>query len=118
MNKFIGIITSLSFVPSIALAAPGDVSSLMDYFLEIFDYLIPVLIGLGLLMFIYGVTKYIVVPDAEARKEAKDVIVYGIVILFVMVSVWSLVRLLINTFEIPNSDLDNNNTQNINSLIP
>lgn len=64
------------------------------------EKIIPVLIGLGLLLFIFGLIKYMVSRDDKTREDARQVIVYGVITLFVMVSVWGLVNLLASTFGI------------------
>ncbi len=59
------------------------------------------LIGLALLYFLWGVTKYIASgADEEKRIEARGMIVYGILGLFAMVSLWGLVAVLAQTFNV------------------
>lgn len=68
--------------------------------------LIPFAIGLAVLFFIWGLIKYVSAGgDSDKQKEARDTIIWGIVILFVMVSVWGLVNVLINTFGLQNDDI-------------
>lgn len=67
------------------------------------DYIIPFLLGLGLLFVVYGVLRYISKgADEEKRKEARDFILWGILSLFIMLSVWGLVNILVNTFNLDN----------------
>ena len=77
-----------------------DAYSLITIIVEdILDPVIGVLIAVAVVLFLYGVIKYIVSGDDETkRKEAKNYIIYGIVGLFVMVSVWGLVGILTGTF--------------------
>ncbi len=57
--------------------------------------LLPVVISIGLLIFIWGMVVFIINSGNEqARAEGKKKMVWGIVILFVMVSVWGFVKLL------------------------
>jgi len=61
--------------------------------------LIVLVIALALLYFLWGVTKYILHSgDAEKRTEGYQMMIYGIIALFVLVSVWALVEVLANTF--------------------
>jgi len=56
---------------------------------------------LGVLFFIWGLAFYILsAADEEKKKEGRNIMVWGVVALFVMVSVWGLVNLLQNTLEI------------------
>lgn len=59
------------------------------------EQLIPIAIALALLMFIWGLVKFIIASGDEAAKdEGKRRMVWGIIALFVIVSVWGLVQLL------------------------
>jgi hypothetical protein len=55
--------------------------------------LIPYLLGIALLVFVWGVVKFMMSDDDNARNEGKRRIVWGIVGLFVIVSIWGLVQL-------------------------
>jgi hypothetical protein len=44
--------------------------------------------------------KYVVAKDSDAQKEARNIMVMGVIVLFVMVSIWGLVALLQDTFDI------------------
>jgi uncharacterized membrane protein HdeD (DUF308 family) len=65
---------------------------------EIIQNIIPIVIGLALLVFLWGVFKYIFAGDATAKKESIQYITWGIIALFVMVSIWGLVILLQKSF--------------------
>ena len=66
--------------------------------------IIPLLFSLAVLIFIWGIIQYVIAEDDEGkRKKAKDTIVYGIIGLFVMISIWGLVRILGNTFGVQNT---------------
>lgn len=66
--------------------------------------IIPLLVSLAIMVFIYGVITYIIsADDEEKRKVGRSYILYGIIGIFVIVSVWGLVNILSNTFGISNS---------------
>jgi len=52
-------------------------------------YLIPIAFSLALLYFFYGVAQYI--RSAGDKEEGKKIMVWGVVALFVMSSVWGLI---------------------------
>jgi hypothetical protein len=55
----------------------------------------PIVIGLAMLFFLYGLMKFILAAgNEEAKEEGKRIMIWGIVALFVMVSIWGLVSLL------------------------
>lgn len=59
----------------------------------------PLLLTLAVIVFIIGVVKYIAGADEEAKRtEGRNFMIYGLVALFVMVSVWGLVGVIQGTF--------------------
>jgi hypothetical protein len=88
------------------LASAQTVQSTIGLVGSIVASLIPIIIGVAVLTFLWGVMKYVVAKDPEAQKEARGVILYGIVILFVMVAIWGLVELVGDTLGI---DTDSTN---------
>lgn len=95
------ILSSLFFFPIYLVLA--DTPNLGDIFTKIINTiitpLIPLLIGLGLVAFFWGLIKYFTsIENDEEKKKARSLIIYGVIILFVMVSVWGLVNILKNTF--------------------
>ena len=68
---------------------------------DILDQVVILLIALAVVFFLYGVMKYIgSADDEENRKKGKSIMIYGIIGLFVMVSFWGIVNILIITFEL------------------
>lgn len=71
----------------------------MDTVKGLMDKVIPILITLALLYFIYGVGEYVLsAGDEGARKEGRDKIIYGVVALTAILAVWGLVAIVISTF--------------------
>jgi hypothetical protein len=56
--------------------------------------LMPTLIAIALVLFLWGVLRYLFSKDGVTKKEARDFMMWGIVALFVMVSVWGLVKVI------------------------
>ena len=65
-------------------------------------FIIPFIFALALAAFIWGVVQFFILnSDEEAKREqGKQFIIWGLVALAVMLSVWGLVRILGNTFGI------------------
>ena len=60
---------------------------------------VPFLFSLATAGFIWGIIQYFINPDnEEKRKEGKNYMTWGIIALFVMVSMWGLVGVFSNTF--------------------
>lgn len=69
------------------------------------NILIPLAFSLCLLYFFWGVTKYIANSANSSQKageDAKRIMIWGVVGLFVAVSVWGIVRLIRTELNIPN----------------
>lgn len=83
--------------------APGnpDVDGFLVDVLGWINTLVPILIGLGVLAFLWGVVKFIMSGDAEEKKEsAKQTMIYGIIGIFVMVAIWGIIALLADTLNV------------------
>jgi len=71
-------------------------TALIDFFNNI---LIPLFIGVAVILFFYGLIKYITSGESDdAKKSARSYMIYGVVVLFVMISVWGLVQILVDLF--------------------
>ena len=70
---------------------------------SILNAVVPVIIALGVVYFVWGVISYVIAGDEEAKKKGRDRIIYGIIGLAVIVAVWGLVKILTNTFGVNNS---------------
>ena len=78
------------------------VQGVLCKFSEILGAVVPVLVALGVVYFIWGVISYVIGSDEEAKKKGRDRIIYGIIGLAVIVGVWGLVTILNNTFGLGN----------------
>ena len=69
---------------------------------EILGAILPILIALGVVYFVFGVITYVIASDEEAKKKGRDRIIGGIIGLAVIIGVWGLVTILNNTFGLGN----------------
>jgi hypothetical protein len=67
---------------------------------ELLSAVIPVFVALGVAYFVWGVVTYMIGDDEEAKTRGRDRIMYGVIGLAVILCVWGLVFLLLNTFRI------------------
>lgn len=67
---------------------------IVDNARDVLDAVVPLLITLALIYFIYGVAKFVTAKEAEAKETARDIMIYGAIALFVIVSIWGVVELL------------------------
>jgi len=77
-----------------------NISSVIVRLNGIINLFIPFLIGLAVFLIIYGIFGYISkAADEEKRKEAKDFIMWGIIAVFIMISIWGLINILVKSFK-------------------
>jgi|SRR5579872_7114865 len=82
----------------------GNIVTIVQQLKVILGLLIPMAFGLAVLYFFYGVAKYILAAgDAEKAKEGKSIMIYGVIAIAVMASIWGLVIWLQQTFGINNT---------------
>jgi hypothetical protein len=92
MKKLALIVIALA-VPLSSFAALGNVSGLIGDIGSIVNKVIPILFALALLGFFYGLVMFIFGKE-ENKDQAKKTMIWGVVALFVMASVWGLVAYL------------------------
>ena len=71
----------------------GDLSNLSGLITsvgDIINLLIPIVFALALLYFFWGLAKFIL-SSGEDKEKGKNIMIWGIVALFVMASVWGIV---------------------------
>lgn len=74
---------------------------------ELLGAVLPILIALGVVFFVYGVITYVISSDEEAKKAGRDRIIYGIIGLAVIIGLWGLVNIVTNTFGLENTETIN-----------
>lgn len=79
-----------------------DIEDLILQFKDILESIIPVLVALGIVYFVWGVVQYVIADGEEAKTKGKDRMIYGVIGFAVIVGLWGLVNIVVNTF-FPNS---------------
>ncbi len=86
-----------------ALASAQTLLNTLAFFNTVLNAAIGLLITLAIIAFFYGGIRYLFSNASEAKADGLKVMLYGIITIFVMVSVWGLVRLLQSTFGVGNT---------------
>jgi undecaprenyl pyrophosphate phosphatase UppP len=113
--KKIALIASALFLPIVSFAQQGNLDNLTGLATSIggiIEILIPIIFALAVLGFFYGLVKYIFGAEHD-KEQAKKTMIWGVVALFVMASVWGLVNWLQG-----NLGVDAGTTPNVRDLIP
>lgn len=99
MKKYLSILTVLMFsAPVMAFAQGGGLSNLetlIEDASDIVGLLVPFVLGLAVLAFFWGIAKYVLAAGNEEKKaEGRNVMIWGVVAIFVAVSLWGFVSFL------------------------
>lgn len=122
MYKRIALLLTTALAPAITLAqiADGpDAGPLEDLLINILtfanDVLIPFIIGLGFLFFVWGMFKYFIMGGAneEAKEQGKSLLIFSTLGFVMIIIFWGIVNLLTDSTglaqmelrNIPNADL-------------
>jgi hypothetical protein len=95
--KKIGVSLLVFLTPLLALAQE-DFGKINEFFTKVSSFingtLIPLLFGVALLVFLYGIFKYFILGggDEGKREEGKQLMLYAIIGFVVMVSVFGIVN--------------------------
>ena len=103
------IYTAIAFAPALAFAATdfSAVRNLVNSFKGVLDSLIPVIFGIGIIYFFWGVVKYIrAAGDPKAAAEGRSIMIYGIIGLAVMASVYGLINFLTDSAGLNNTPVN------------
>ncbi|PIP55933.1 MAG: hypothetical protein CO183_01230 [Candidatus Zambryskibacteria bacterium CG_4_9_14_3_um_filter_42_9] len=99
MKKIIPAV--LVFTPVFVFAAEflDNVKDLITAFGNIVSTAIPIVVGLALLIFFWGLVKFIFAQGSEdAKEQGKRIMIWGTIALFVMVSIWGIVAFMQEAF--------------------
>ena len=97
------IVLTTSFTPTLTFAALGGVKGLLVSFMEVLQILVPIIFGLSMVYFFWGVAQFIL-KDAgndKTREEGKKKMIWGIVALFVFISIYGILNFIGSTLQIP-----------------
>lgn len=98
MKKIISIVSLFAFPVLVLAQNVVDANSLFAKVNSILNSILPIIIAISVIYFVYNALMYMIAADEDRKKEAKSKMIYGIIALFVMVSVWGLVNVLSGTF--------------------
>ena len=111
MKKYVVLGGALALSPLVALAATGQgagqgLAGVLGTLGNLIKIAVPIVISFAVLAFLWGLAMYL---WREEKEQGKDMMIWGIVGLFVMVSIWGLVNLLKDTFGLDTTNVNINN---------
>lgn len=99
-----GLVLSVPMIAN-AQGATATLYDIFDFIRQAINLAIPLLIAAAVVVLLWGILQLILKPgaDEETQKKAKATVLTGIIGIFVMVSIWGLVNILVNTFNLSSS---------------
>ena len=101
MKKLIAIVATLG-APALAFAQGlTNIQTLVTSIGNIVELLIPIAFAAALLFFFWGLAQYVLAAGSdEAKAQGKNMMIWGVVALFVMASVWGIVAFIGSALDI------------------
>lgn len=92
------IIAGVLFVGPLMAFAVTPLEDMVSTFGRLVNQLVPIMIVLAVLVFFWGLVKYIASANDEASKESgKNLMIWGMIALFVMVAFWGILGFMQST---------------------
>ena len=124
--KKVAFLAASFALPVLAFAQNGpfkeakDLNSIVDMIKSLINVALPILVAGAVLWLAFNIVRYVVAGGEEAKAGAKTHIVWGVVGLFAIVSIWGLVGMLTTTFKtnksVTESDVTNLTTGVLNTI--
>lgn len=93
--KVLAVLSALT--PAFAFAQLGNVENIVTSIGNLVQLATPIVVGLALLAFFWGLVKFIFsAGDEDARKEAKGLMIWSVIALFVMISIVGIINFIGN----------------------
>jgi hypothetical protein len=107
MKKFGSIAASLLALPFLVGAQVTtqvhDLNGIIRFINNILNVALPLIIAAAVVWFVWSMFQVFLAGDDDKQAKAKTNALWGIVAIFVMISVWGLVNILVRTFGLENS---------------
>jgi len=82
-----------------AVAEPKNLTEIINLFTDIGLKIIPFLGAVAFLVFVWGIARFIKSAGSEKEiKDSKNLIVWGVIGLFVLITIWGIVAFLQSEF--------------------
>jgi hypothetical protein len=82
---------------------------------KVVNLLVPLFLAIAVIVFIYGVLRYVIAGGPKEAGVARNYIIWGIVGIAVILAIWGLARLLVNIFGLSPAQLGSDEVPFVNS---
>ncbi|MCH8050328.1 hypothetical protein IIB51_02945 [Patescibacteria group bacterium] len=99
LKLFIFFALTLGVPLSVHAQGPSSIRVFLEQLTGIFGNVIPLIIALAILAFFWGLAKLVLhAGNEDKRSEGKRIMIWGIIALFVILSLWGIIALISQTF--------------------
>ncbi|PIQ68528.1 MAG: hypothetical protein COV91_03680 [Candidatus Taylorbacteria bacterium CG11_big_fil_rev_8_21_14_0_20_46_11] len=92
-----------SWTPPSGQTTMGSLYDVIAAVQDLIYFIMPIVVTLAVLVILWGIFGYVMHGDEEEKRtQGKQFIIWGIIGLFVMLSIWGLVNVLKSTFSLKN----------------
>lgn len=98
--QFVGPCPAGTRITDTGCVPVSGAEGLLYKFQQLLDSIIPLLVSIGVVYFIWGVVMFVIAGGEEAKTKGKDRMIYGIIGLAVIVGMWGLVTIITTTLDI------------------
>lgn len=81
----------------------NNLQNLIVGFQDLLNKIVPLLIMIGVVYFIWGVVQFFIANGEEAKTKGKDHVIYGLIGFAVIISLWGLVNIVTNFIGVESS---------------
>ncbi len=97
--KALAVLSALA--PAFAFAQLGNVENIVESIGNLVKLATPIVVGLALLAFFWGLVKFIFSGgDEEAKKDSKHLMIWSVIALFIMISIVGIINFIGNSLDI------------------
>jgi len=84
-----------------------DLQGILNELATLIQTATPLVVALALLFFFWGLATYILAAgNEEKKKNGRSIMVWGVLALFIMVSVWGIINVIRTTFGLENNQVE------------
>lgn len=103
MKKIISLGLVLGLAPFLVSAYTSTFADIFVTISNLLGYVLPILITVAVIYFVWGVVQFISSADEEAKKNGRAKIINGLIGLFVIVAFWGIIGIVLKTFNVGNA---------------
>lgn len=109
--QFVGPCPEGTYNNGTACVSASGIGGFLRTIQGLLNFILPVLLALGVVYFVWGVVRYVISDSEEVKKKGKDQMIYGLIGFVVIIGLWGLVYIVTDTFGLeagaPTNDIQN-----------